>query len=280
MGEKIIVSLTSFSKRIENIPVVLDTIFSQTLCPDFVVLNLSVNEFVPDVVRQYVDSHAVEVNFVRDTKVYKKLIPTLKLYPNDCIISIDDDFLYPNTMIEDFISVHNQYPHFPISGNRVVLYGMQCHCGCASLTKAEFLGQYLEQVDDMIIGNCPSDDIVYSFFSNMNGYPYFRTKSTYFNNMQSYNVVESYSSKFVGRKGIEDTYCYLTKKFGKCPDNLKHYFNCGYESIILDDVIQSYINMGKSDVQSTITYKLGEMVLKPRSLFRRLIHLQKNAFNR
>ena len=166
MKERIIVSLTTYSKRIDNIPVVLDTIFSQTLCPDLVVINLSFDEYIPERVQRYVDNHNIEVNLVKDTKVYKKLIPTLQRFPHDCVITIDDDFLYPQTMIEDFISTHNQYPHYPISGNREVINGMQCHCGCASLTKADYLGCYLNQIDDAIMDNCPCDDVVYSFLSN------------------------------------------------------------------------------------------------------------------
>ena len=270
MNERVIVSLTTYNKRIDNIPIVLDTIFSQTICPDLVVVNLAFGEFIPERVQRYVDSHNIEVHFVKDTKVYKKLIPTLKRYPRDCVISIDDDFLYPKAMIVDFITVHNLYPHYPISGNSIVLYGMQCHCGCASLTKADFLGRYLEQIDDSIISNCPSDDMVYSFFSNMNEHPYIRTKAQYFNNMQSFNLVESYSSTVVRDKGVESTYNYLIRKFGKCPDNIWHYYNCGYDSIV-DDIIQSYINMGRGDVRSTITYRVGEMLLKPIELVNRLV---------
>ena len=42
-----------------------------------------------------------------------KIIPTLKLYPNDCIIGIDDDWLYPPTMIEDLWNTHIKYPNNP-----------------------------------------------------------------------------------------------------------------------------------------------------------------------
>ena len=83
MTERIIVSLTTWSKRIGNIPVVLDTIFNQTVQPDLVVLNLAHDEIIPEDVKHYINSHNIEINRVKDTKVYKKLIPTLKKYPND-----------------------------------------------------------------------------------------------------------------------------------------------------------------------------------------------------
>ena len=146
--ERVIVSLTTYSKRIGNIPVVLDTIFAQTVPPDLVVLNLAYDEVIPEYVIKYIESHSIEVNRVPDTKVYKKLIPTLKKFPQDSIISIDDDFLYPSNMIEDFLHIHKLYPNNPISGNDVVQYGMQCHCGCASLMKYCFLGNEIDYIDD------------------------------------------------------------------------------------------------------------------------------------
>lgn len=169
--EKIIVTLTTWSKRISNIPIVLDTIYKQTLPPDLVVLNLAFDEVIPTDVQQYLDQHSVEVNRVEDTKVYKKLIPTLKKYPHDCIISIDDDWLYPEGMIEEFVKFHKLYPNNPISGNKEVFCGIQCHCGCASLTKASFWGEYLNMIDGDVIVNCPSDDMVYSYLSTLAGHP-------------------------------------------------------------------------------------------------------------
>lgn len=122
MSEQIIISLTTYSRRFNNIPAVLDSIYGQTLLPDKVVLNLAIDETIPETVQSYISDHHIEVNRVPDTKVYKKLIPTLRKYPNDCIITIDDDFLYPENMIEDFMNIHEKYPHNPISGNRIVFF--------------------------------------------------------------------------------------------------------------------------------------------------------------
>ena len=43
--EKIIISLTSWSKRISNIPKVIDSILENTTLPDIIVINLSLQEF-------------------------------------------------------------------------------------------------------------------------------------------------------------------------------------------------------------------------------------------
>jgi hypothetical protein len=272
MTERIIVTLTTYCKRISNIPAVLDTIFSQTLKPDLVVLNLAFEELIPDEVQKYIDTHKVEVNRVPDTKVYKKLIPTLKKYPNDCIITIDDDFLYPVGMIEEFVSIHNIWPDHPISGNKEFFSGMKCHCGCASLTKACYYGRYLENIDDDVIENCPSDDLVYTYFATKNGHPYINTRGLYFVNMQSYNELEGYSVAMGGGSEIYASFDYLIARFGKIDDKAlvwRKYLeivNNETQRDILCEILDSYykdgVREGCNMIYSTKSYKLGDLILK------------------
>ena len=242
MREQIIVSLTTWSKRIQNIPTVLDTIFAQTLPPDLIVLNLAYEEQI----------------------LYKKLIPTLKRYPNDCIISIDDDWLYPKEMIADFMSVHKEYPNNPISGNREIIFNMQCHCGCASLTKAEFYSNYLDTINEQVIENCPSDDIVYTYFANKAGFPYIRSNELYFTNMTPLGSNYSYSKEvvFANSNGIKETYNYLVKEYGELNDFISQYINDKRVSKIIHDIYCKSIilettkarKMGHYDIYCTKSY--------------------------
>ena len=269
--ERIIVSLTTWSKRIRNIPIVLDTIFAQTVPPDFVVLNLSYDEQIPADVNDYIKLHDIKVARMPDMKVFKKLIPTLKKYPNDCVISIDDDWLYPETMIEDFMNIHEQYPIFPISGNRIIKHGMQCHCGCASLTKACFFGKDLDLVDDELMKNCPSDDIVYTFFANKNGHPYVRTNMLYFENMKPYNAMDSYSANTDGNAGIESSYNYLVNRFGEIDKGFLPYINDEYLANIIFDIHQKEIGDERNETRrktseefcSTKPYRIGYALIFP-----------------
>ena len=212
-SEKLIVTLTSYPPRFNTLPAVLDSIFSQTIKPDKVVLNLSEGDTVPEKLQNYINMHGIEVNRVPDTKVYKKLIPTLRKYPDDCVISIDDDWIYPSGMIEDFLTVHKKHPESPVSGNRERHFGLQCHCGCASLTKAEYFGQFLDCIDEDVIENCQSDDIVYTFFITRNGKRYLNTRDEYFKNMQSIDNETSYSAQFPD--SIASTFEYLEGRFSK-----------------------------------------------------------------
>ena len=278
MEEKIIVSLTSYGKRLNNLPVVLDTIYAQTLPPDLVVLNLAYEEVLPKEVEDYLRIHNAEINRVVDTKVYKKIIPTLKKYPKDCIISIDDDWLYPNKMIEDFMEVHKKFPNNPISGNRVIINGMQCHCGCASLVKKEYFGEYLDLFDEDVFANCKSDDIFYTYCVTKSGHPYVRTKELYYENMQPYNVGVSYSEN--NPTGIENTLSYLNSKFGLIDRTIELYFSIGYDNNIIN-IVTDIENLYKQEIKklkvncwelkNSNSFKLGYFLLTPFRWIKRML---------
>ena len=278
MGEIVIVTLTSYRERLSNLPVVLDTVFSQTIPPDLIVLNLAYEESVQDDVLAYLEQHHVEINRVPDTKVYKKLIPTLIKYPEACVISIDDDFLYPKDMISDFLAIHQKYPQFPISGNREILFGMKCHCGCASLTKAEYFGDYLYQIDDAVLCNCPADDISYTYFATKAGHPYIQTENLYFHNMPSYGNEkgEGYSDVVVGAKGNTRTYEYLVNRFGMVSFDVRRYFTdaCFGEFVYqieqkdLEEKLEKREMEVESKIHSTYAYRIGKFLLKPMSWLR------------
>ncbi len=264
--ERIIVSLTSWEKRFGNIPAVLDTIFNQTLSPELVVINLNDNEIVPQHIADYLTSHKVIINHVSYKKVYKKLIPTLKQFPNDCIISIDDDWLYPPTMIEDLWNTHLKYPNNPISGNREFINGYTCHCGCASLTKASFFDN-IDLIDQEVMNNCLSDDAVYTYFSVRSGHPYVWAKGLYYTNMQAYNSIESYSPSDIVFDAVGISWQYLISRFG----DLKPLNELFLQDEMIRNIIQKKqefeiskaFSNGKSSVQSTIPYRISSVLLKP-----------------
>ena len=271
MKELLIVTMTSYGKRLLNIPVVFDTIFAQTVKPDLVVLNISIDETVPQCVMDYLVQHNVEINLVPDTKVYKKLIPTLNNYPEACVICIDDDFLYPERMIADFLWMHEQYPNNPISGNRVVVNGLQCHCGCASMTKAHYYGEYLSQIDDDVIQHCPSDDMLFTFFAAKNGHPYLRTNEEYFINLNECSVdsSEGYSKAIGDEVGIMRTLDYLQDRFGPIRDVIGLYIQDKHIAVVLESIQTNLLIQTEKKIRSSLAYRLGKALLTPFKLFKR-----------
>lgn len=268
-SERIIISLTTWAPRIHNIPIVLDSIYAQTLPPDLVVINFSEGEFIPNDIQKYLDEHQVECNFVPDTKVYKKLIPTLKKYPNDCVISIDDDWIYPAGMIEDFWNIHQSYPNNPISGSPTICFDiyMLQHMGFASLSKYEYFDKYIDTIDYDMIKACPSDDIVYTFLANKAGHPYLSTKIDYFKNSIPINPIKSYSNTFPN--AVSQTITYLEKRFGEIEHPFTLYITDSYIRTLVENIISESLQLSEHR-KTTKAYMIGRMILKPYNKFSNL----------
>lgn len=118
---ELIVSLTTYNKRIHDVHLVIESIALQTLKPNRLILWLDEMEFsietIPLVLKKQME-RGLEIRFCPNYKSYKKLIPTLSLFPNADIITIDDDVLYPHDMIELLVKEHHMYPDC-IVGHRV-----------------------------------------------------------------------------------------------------------------------------------------------------------------
>ncbi len=278
-NESVIVSLTTWSARIGNIPVVLDTIFAQTMQPDKVVLNLAYGEEIPELVQKYIEEHRVEVFRTEDTKVYKKFIPTLKRYKDACVINVDDDLLYPNYMIEDFWNMHVRYPNNPICGNHSFCQGRMCHCGEASLTKYEFFGDYLDWIDADVIKECTSSDLVFTYLATKAGHPYLPSKEYYGTEYtKAYNSTAAWTGSVNGNDGIRHTMEYMEKRFGALPELFSTYVK---EPLLADAILKvseglvaeqrrlAYYETEKA-IRNSRTYRLGRLFIIPVRFIRKL----------
>lgn len=214
--EKIIVSMTSWKKRINNVPETIKSILINKTLPDFIVINLSIEEFpnkeldLPKELLKLKANNDIRINWLKgNDKAFKKIIPTLKQYPNDVIIAIDDDFIYPNNFIETFVNQHKETPQYPLSGNSISI-GVQAHCGCASLVKACYFGQYLCDLIDETVIEYGMDDIFYTYCAVLNGVKYRYVGKSFFYNMIPNNSVDPLSGTH--KYGNLDMISYLNKK--------------------------------------------------------------------
>lgn len=103
--KKLVVSLTSFPERMYDIHYALYSLLNQSTKPDEVVLWLGVEQFPnkeKDVPKNVLDlgKNGLTIKWCEDLKSYKKLIPSLEEYPNDIIITADDDIFYPHNWLE------------------------------------------------------------------------------------------------------------------------------------------------------------------------------------
>lgn len=121
----LIISMTSYPKRIKYVAKVFYSILSTSVSKDKYkcVLVLSTEEFpnlekdLPDDLQLFIDTGLVEIIWTkRNTKSHKKLLPTLKKYPNEPILVIDDDILRNEDWLNSFLSDHEKYPNDIICG--------------------------------------------------------------------------------------------------------------------------------------------------------------------
>lgn len=116
-----IVSLTSFPEAIPYAVTAIRTIISGTVLPDRIVLYLDTQKFpegkLPDELKALINECPIfEVRFdPQDIRSYKKLIPALRDFPDDIIVTIDDDILYTPDLLGALLRVHKRYPHAVIA---------------------------------------------------------------------------------------------------------------------------------------------------------------------
>ena len=112
--KKVIVSFTSYPKRIAGVTKVLDSLSVQTYKPDRIILYLSEEQFggrkIPIDLSPYA-AHGFELRWCRgDMKSHKKYLYALQEYPDNYVITVDDDFYYDSCMVEEFVRNTQCFP--------------------------------------------------------------------------------------------------------------------------------------------------------------------------
>ena len=111
----IIISLTSYPARISTVHLVIESLLAQSYKANKIILWLSPEQFPNkevDLPKQLLNltSKGLTIDWCKDIKSYKKLIPTLEKYPNDIIVTVDDDNIYPERCLEKLYKGYLKYP--------------------------------------------------------------------------------------------------------------------------------------------------------------------------
>ncbi len=123
---RIIVSLTSFPARINRLWLVIESLLRQTHKPYKIILYLSINQFksideLPLSLKKQT-KRGLDIQFVNgDIKSHKKYYYAISSFPNDCIVTVDDDVFYSSSLINDLINIHNNYPDCIIANTARVI---------------------------------------------------------------------------------------------------------------------------------------------------------------
>ena len=165
----IIVSMTSWKKRIINVKYVVSSILQGTKKPDKIILNLSTDEFqdkhIPIDLKLLEKYTIFEINWVKEnTKAFKKIIPTMELYPNSIIISIDDDIIYPRLFIETILDSYKKQNKDIITLYRNKnKYEFDSVVGCGTLYTTSKLVPFISNHLNKEIINTNEDDTYYAW---------------------------------------------------------------------------------------------------------------------
>ncbi len=122
-NSNVVVSLTSFPARIHLVELAIKSILNQTYKPLKVILWLGKEKF-PKKEEELPESllnltkKGLEIEFCEDLKPHTKYFYAFKKYPNNLIVTVDDDIFYPNKMLEKLSELYKKYPNCVIA-NRV-----------------------------------------------------------------------------------------------------------------------------------------------------------------
>ncbi|WP_375697502.1 hypothetical protein [Pseudophaeobacter sp. TrK17] len=113
LDREVIVSLTTYGKRVELLPSCLESIFRQTVRADRIVLWLARDEFddatLPVEVTSFV-KRGLEVKYSEDLRSHKKYWTTMQEWPDAVVITLDDDTFYPENTIEELLASYLLWP--------------------------------------------------------------------------------------------------------------------------------------------------------------------------
>lgn len=109
----LIVTLTTYGDRINQVYLTIESIASQSWKPNKIVLWLDKDEFSNDNLPLNLiklQSRGLIIRFCENIRSYKKIIPSIEQFPNDTLITIDDDIIYAKDMIENLVIDSMKYP--------------------------------------------------------------------------------------------------------------------------------------------------------------------------
>lgn len=122
-GEKgrIIVSLTSFPARFDTLDICIKSLFAQSMKPDKIVLYLGKecdDAVLPGRLTE-LEKYGLEIKRgYADIRPHKKYFFAMQEYPEDIIITVDDDLMYHRNMIKSLLESYKKNPN-AVSARRV-----------------------------------------------------------------------------------------------------------------------------------------------------------------
>ncbi len=120
---RIIISLTSIPSRIDKLYLTIETLLRQTLKPDMIILYLGENmknkELPKEIAEQRDRGLTIKYREDKKLKPHTKYFYSMQEYPNDIIVTVDDDIYYNRNLVKKLIKSYERYPK--------CVSAMRCH---------------------------------------------------------------------------------------------------------------------------------------------------------
>lgn len=119
--KKIIISLTSFPARYKTLALSIKTLLLQSVKPDMIILYLGKDTSKAELPQNILEMQKYGLTIkdgYEDVRPHKKYLYAMQEYPEDIIITVDDDLMYSKNMVETLIKSYKKYPG-SVSARRV-----------------------------------------------------------------------------------------------------------------------------------------------------------------
>ena len=126
LHRRLVVSMTSYPGRIDSLGPVLESLYNQERKADEILLWLAKEEFpgleqdLPEYLAQLAAQNRLTIRWCDNLKPHKKYFYALQEYPEDLIVTVDDDLLYSANLLSSLYRSYLQWPQ-AVSAVRVHL---------------------------------------------------------------------------------------------------------------------------------------------------------------
>lgn len=115
-GKQVVVSLTSFPKRIPTLHLVIECLLRQTVKPDKIVLYLTRSQVssIDSLPSSLLDlcNRGLEIVLCPDEiRSHTKYFYAMQQFPEDIVITVDDDLFYRSDLVESLLKNHETHPN-------------------------------------------------------------------------------------------------------------------------------------------------------------------------
>ncbi len=102
-----IISLTSIPSRIATLDIVVTSLLEQSKPPRKIILwlNTELKTRLPTRLKR-LEGDCFKIRYCKGTSSYRKLLPSLKAYPDETIVTCDDDMIYPVDWLSNLYRCH------------------------------------------------------------------------------------------------------------------------------------------------------------------------------